>query len=183
MWKKRLCQTMAIFATVIALAGCGSEKAVEVYSFGEQALQAGSSTVTMPVPFPLLGKAGATPKQMKYEGADQNINVLILSQPITENGVTLTPQKLADNTAARLSNTPNVHDLKKECTEGTMEGKKAVYLDVQYVDRTQGKEMPLSLRSVYFLDNDQIWSVLYFYQTNDALGKDVADHIWSKIRQ
>ncbi len=187
MLRKRVCRWIGIAAAAVLLTGCSSEKAVEVYSFGEQQFSAGNSTVLMPVPFPLAAEAGEAANQMRYEGRDKNINILIMSQPIQQpdgaQTIVLTPQLLAENTVARLEKAASVHQLKHAMSEGIMEGRNAVYLDLQYTDTSGGKATELSLRSVYFQDNGQIWSVMYFFQSQDALGKDTADYIWSKIKQ
>ncbi len=49
-WKRAL-QTIVLGTSLLALAGCGSDNVMDIYSFGNQVIGSGQSEVTVALPY------------------------------------------------------------------------------------------------------------------------------------
>ena len=57
-WKRAL-QTIVLGTSLLALAGCGSDNVMDIYSFGNQVIRSGQSEVTVALPYE-MGKTSET---------------------------------------------------------------------------------------------------------------------------
>ena len=57
-WKRAL-QTIVLGTSLLALAGCGSDNVMDIYSFGNQVIRSGQSEVTVALPY-VMGKTSET---------------------------------------------------------------------------------------------------------------------------
>ena len=160
------------------LSGCGNTTMLEEYSFGYTQLKSENSEVFLMTPFQ-LGKANRQNGDgVMYVGNDTHINLMAISEPAKE----ITVQKLAETSRTMLEQTPDISNLQTKVNETTVNGKPAVETEYTYEEPLHGKNTKLDVRSLFFEDNGQIWHVMYMYRDGDAMGKEVTDYIFGKIK-
>ena len=152
-------------AAVVLLSGCGNMTMLEEYSFGYVQLKAGNSEVYVMTPFDLAHVSRQNGEGMMYINNDKHINVVAVSETAGET----TPAAMAEEYVAMLKQTPDVSDLQTN-------------VNASYTEPLNGQPAKLTVRSLFFEDNGQIWHVMYMYKDGDALAKEVVDHVFGQLK-
>ncbi|MCF0152819.1 MAG: hypothetical protein MSS75_09880 [Megasphaera sp.] len=168
----------AMTAAVVLLSGCGSQTMLEEYSFGYVQLKAGNSEVYVMTPFDLAHVNRQHGEGMMYINNDKHINVVAVSETAGET----TPAAMANEYVAMLKQTPDVSDLQTKVTDAEESGRQATVVDASYTEPLNGQPAKLTVRSLFFEDNGQIWHVMYMYKDGDALAKEVVDHVFGQLK-
>ena len=168
----------AMTAAVVLLSGCGSQTMLEEYSFGYVQLKAGNSEVYVMTPFDLAHVNRQHGEGMMYINNDKHINVVAVSETAGET----TPAAMANESVAMLKQTPDVSDLQTKVTDAEESGRQATVVDASYTEPLNGQPAKLTVRSLFFEDNGQIWHVMYMYKDGDALAKEVVDHVFGQLK-
>ena len=174
----KLFAAAAMTAAVVLLAGCGNTTMLEEYSFGYVQLKAGDSEVYVMTPFDLAHVSRQNGEGMMYINNDKHINVVAVSETAGET----TPAAMANEYVAMLKQTPDVSDLQTKVTDAEESGRQAVVAEASYTEPLNGKPAKLTVRSLFFEDNGQIWHVMYMYKDGDALAKEVVDHVFGQLK-
>lgn len=165
-------------AAVVLLSGCGNMTMLEEYSFGYVQLKAGNSEVYVMTPFDLAHVSRKNGEGMMYINNDKHINVVAVSETAGET----TPVAMAEEYVAMLKQTPDVSDLQTKVTDAEESGRKTTVVDASYTEPLNGQPAKLTVRSLFFEDNGQIWHVMYMYKDGDALAKEVVDHVFGQLK-
>ncbi len=165
-------------AAVVLLSGCGNMTMLEEYSFGYVQLKAGNSEVYVMTPFDLAHVSRQNGEGMMYINNDKHINVVAVSETAGET----TPVAMAEEYVAMLKQTPDVSDLQTKVTDAEESGRKTTVVDASYTEPLNGQPAKLTVRSLFFEDNGQIWHVMYMYKDGDALAKEVVDHVFGQLK-
>lgn len=165
-------------AAVVLLSGCGNMTMLEEYSFGYVQLKAGNSEVYVMTPFDLAHVSRQNGEGMMYINNDKHINVVAVSETAGET----TPVAMAEEYVAMLKQTPDVSDLQTKVTDAEKSGRKTTVVDASYTEPLNGQPAKLTVRSLFFEDNGQIWHVMYMYKDGDALAKEVVDHVFGQLK-
>lgn len=174
----KLLAVAAMTAAVVLLSGCGNTTMLEEYSFGYVQLKAGNSEVYVMTPFDLAHVSRQNGEGMMYINNDKHINVVAVSETAGET----TPVAMANEYVAMLKQTPDVSDLQTKVTDAEESGRKATVVDASYTEPLNGQPAKLTVRSLFFEDNGQIWHVMYMYKDGDALAKEVVDHVFGQLK-
>ena len=165
-------------AAVVLLSGCGNMTMLEEYSFGYVQLKAGNSEVYVMTPFDLAHVSRQNGEGMMYINNDKHINVVAVSETAGET----TPVAMAEEYVAMLKQTPDVSDLQTKVTDAEESGRKTTVVNASYTEPLNGQPAKLTVRSLFFEDNGQIWHVMYIYRDGDALAKEVVDHVFGQLK-
>lgn len=165
-------------AAVVLLSGCGNMTMLEEYSFGYVQLKAGNSEVYVMTPFDLAHVSRQNGEGMMYINNDKHINVVAVSETAGET----TPVAMAEEYVAMLKQTPDVSDLQTKVTDAEESGRQTTVVDASYTEPLNGQPAKLTVRSLFFEDNGQIWHVMYMYKDGDALAKEVVDHVFGQLK-
>lgn len=174
----KLLAVAAMTAAVVLLSGCGNMTMLEEYSFGYVQLKAGNSEVYVMTPFDLAHVSRQNGEGMMYINNDKHINVVAVSETAGET----TPVAMAEEYVAMLKQTPDVSDLQTKVTDAEESGRKTTVVDASYTEPLNGQPAKLTVRSLFFEDNGQIWHVMYMYKDGDALAKEVVDHVFGQLK-
>ena len=174
----KLLAVAAMTADVVLLSGCGNMTMLEEYSFGYVQLKAGNSEVYVMTPFDLAHVSRQNGEGMMYINNDKHINVVAVSETAGET----TPVAMAEEYVAMLKQTPDVSDLQTKVTDAEESGRKTTVVDASYTEPLNGQPAKLTVRSLFFEDNGQIWHVMYMYKDGDALAKEVVDHVFGQLK-
>lgn len=174
----KLLAVAAMTAAVVLLSGCGNMTMLEEYSFGYVQLKAGNSEVYVMTPFDLAHVSRKNGEGMMYINNDKHINVVAVSETAGET----TPVAMAEEYVAMLKQTPDVSDLQTKVTDAEESGRKTTVVDASYTEPLNGQPAKLTVRSLFFEDNGQIWHVMYMYKDGDALAKEVVDHVFGQLK-
>lgn len=174
----KLLAVAAMTAAVVLLSGCGNMTMLEEYSFGYVQLKAGNSEVYVMTPFDLAHVSRQNGEGMMYINNDKHINVVAVSETAGET----TPVAMAEEYVAMLKQTPDVSDLQTKVTNAEESGRKTTVVDASYTEPLNGQPAKLTVRSLFFEDNGQIWHVMYMYKDGDALAKEVVDHVFGQLK-
>jgi hypothetical protein len=156
---------------------------LEEYSFGYTQLTSENSEVFLMTPFQLARANRQTGNGYMYIGNDVHINLMAVAEPVSQEGrENLTPKALAGMSQSMLEKTTDISNLQTKVYDTTVKGQAAVSVDNTYEEPLNGKKTSLVVRSIFFEDNDQVWHVMYMYKSGDALGKEVTDYIFGKIK-
>ena len=165
-------------AAVVLLSGCGNMTMLEEYSFGYVQLKAGNSEVYVMTPFDLAHVSRQNGEGVMYINNDKHINVVAVSETAGET----TPVAMAEEYVAMLKQTPDVSDLQTKVTDAEESGRKTTVVNASYTEPLNGQPAKLTVRSLFFEDNGQIWHVMYMYKDGDALAKEVVDHVFGQLK-
>ena len=165
-------------AAVVLLSGCGNMTMLEEYSFGYVQLKAGNSEVYVMTPFDLAHVSRQNGEGMMYINNDKHINVVAVSETAGET----TLAAMAKEYVAMLKQTPDVSDLQTKVTDAEESGRKTTVVNASYTEPLNGQPAKLTVRSLFFEDNGQIWHVMYMYKDGDALAKEVVDHVFGQLK-
>lgn len=174
----KLLAVAAMTAAVVLLSGCGNMTMLEEYSFGYVQLKAGNSEVYVMTPFDLAHVSRQNGEGMMYINNDKHINVVAVSETAGE----MTPAAMAKEYVAMLKQTPDVSDLQTKVTDAEESGRKTTVVNASYTEPLNGQPAKLTVRSLFFEDNGQIWHVMYMYKDGDALAKEVVDHVFGQLK-
>lgn len=174
----KLLAVAAMTAAVVLLSGCGNMTMLEEYSFGYVQLKAGNSEVYVMTPFDLAHVSRQNGEGMMYINNDKHINVVAVSETAGET----TPVAMAEEYVAMLKQTPDVSDLQTKVTDAEESGRKTTVVNASYTEPLNGQPAKLTVRSLFFEDNGQIWHVMYMYKDGDALAKEVVDHVFGQLK-
>lgn len=174
----KLLAVAAMTAAVVLLSGCGNMTMLEEYSFGYVQLKAGNSEVYVMTPFDLAHVSRQNGEGMMYINNDKHINVVAVSETAGET----TPVAMAEEYVAMLKQTPDVSDLQTKVTDAEESGRQTTVVDASYTEPLNGQPAKLTVRSLFFEDNGQIWHVMYMYKDGDALAKEVVDHVFGQLK-
>ena len=174
----KLLAVAAMTAAVVLLSGCGNMTMLEEYSFGYVQLKAGNSEVYVMTPFDLAHVSRQNGEGMMYINNDKHINVVAVSETAGET----TPVAMAEEYVAMLKQTPDVSDLQTKVTDAEESGRKTTVVNASYTEPLNGQPAKLTVRSLFFEDNGQIWHVMYMYKDGDELAKEVVDHVFGQLK-
>ena len=174
----KLLAVAAMTAAVVLLSGCGNMTMLEEYSFGYVQLKAGNSEVYVMTPFDLAHVSRQNGEGMMYINNDKHINVVAVSETAGET----TPAAMAKEYVAMLKQTPDFSDLQTKVTDAEESGRKTTVVNASYTEPLNGQPAKLTVRSLFFEDNGQIWHVMYMYKDGDALAKEVVDHVFGQLK-
>lgn len=179
----RFLAVLILFPAVILLSGCGNTTMLEDYSFGYTQMISDESEVFLYTPFQLARANRQTGNGYMYVGNDAHINLIAVSEPVNQEGrESLTPKKMEALSQSMLEKTTDISNLQTKISETTVKGEPAVIADNTYDEPLNGKKTALVVRSLFFEDKGQVWHVMYMYKSGDAMGKDVTDYIFGKIK-
>lgn len=178
MKKWKVMSAIAMTTAALLLGGCGETTMMEEYSFGYVQLKKGDSEVYLQTPFD-LGKMDTKDGSGKaYMNRDKHITIVAEAEPTSKG----TLQQAAQASAQKLTQTNTISDLQTKVTEMTLSERAAICIDSSYSVKQDGQKIPVVVRSLFFEDNGQIWHVMYLYRKDDAMGKEVTDHIFGRIQ-
>ena len=136
------------------------------------------SEVYVMTPFDLAHVSRQNGEGMMYINNDKHINVVAVSETAGET----TPAAMAKEYVAMLKQTPDVSDLQTKVTDAEESGRKTTVVNASYTEPLNGQPAKLTVRSLFFEDNGQIWHVMYMYKDGDALAKEVVDHVFGQLK-
>ena len=180
--KKRYVFLWTLVLLVFLITGCGSKSMQEQYSFGKQQLNAGTSSITMELPF-TLQKQSENSEMIVYGGNDKHVNIIVTAQKVKadEKSETLAVQ-LGEHSSRLLVQSPTVKNLKTKKGTVQIAQKTAITVDSEYEETQNGKTTDLAVRQILFGDKDQVWNIMYICRGKDSLGQEVVNYIWGKIQ-
>lgn len=172
-----------LFPIMVLLSGCGNTSMLEEYSFGYTQLTSEQSEVFLLTPFQLAHANRQSGNGYMYVGSDAHINLMAVAESTNQEGMDkLTPKTLEELSQEMLKKTTDISNLQTKVSDTTIKGSPAVIVENTYDEPLNGKKTSLVVRSLFFEDNDQVWHVMYMYKSGDAMGKEVTDHIFGKIK-
>lgn len=174
--KKFLVSALAA-ASFFLLTGCGNETIMEEYSFGYTQLKSGNSEVYLMTPVQ-LGEMHQKDGTNFYGANDAHWIITAESRPASSTSV----RAWAEEPTYMLAQTATLSDLQKTVTQTTVLDKPATEVEATFNLNVQGRTVKMAGRSLFFEDKDQVWDITYLYSDNDAVGKEVIDHVFGQIK-
>ena len=179
---KKWLAVMMMAILMLVVAGCGSDNALDDYSFGHKVIRQGASEVTFALPFdigvqPNMTKNALGYPVVTYMGGDNNFLVVIEAVSPRQG------QQLP--TAAAYTN-----ELKALYEKGLGSSAdwtvKNVALDGVPAETVNGtltmQNKKFSFFQYTFVSNGVLWNITYQYPANSTLGAQIADFVIGKIQ-
>lgn len=175
-WKRAL-QTIVLGTSLLALAGCGSDNVMDIYSFGNQVIRSGQSEVTVALPYEM----GKTSETMSVDGypmdaygtLSQHILISVEARQPAPNKALPTVAQFVDQKKseyAKLGATVNVESI-------DLNGVQAQLITGDfYINKIK-----TSFSQYVFMDKGVLWNITYRYPTDDQIGADISKQIKDKI--
>lgn len=186
---KRFLSILFLSLCVLFVGGCGSSeqsKMMDDYSFGHQSFGAGTSRVTLEMPFQIpqtiglpwmeqIGKPTAI-QNVAFQGADQRVSVIVMGDVLkADQSVNLEAQ--AQEAVAQLKQSSAIKDVKTDSEPVTISDHEAYRVASTY---TQGVYR-LGTVQYIFVDKGILWKIIYLYKTDDAEAVTLVKYIDKKI--
>ncbi len=190
---KRILSILFLSLSVLLVGGCGSSeqsKILDDYSFGRQSFGAGSSRITLEMPFAIgqtnglpwmeqIGKSTAL-QNVTFQGADQRVSVIVMGEVPQTDAATVSVETLAENSILKLKQSSAVRNLKTDIKPVTISEHEAYRVEATY---EQGA-LQLGMVQYFFMDKGILWNVIYLYRANDPeavalvqyIDKDITIH-------
>lgn len=175
-WKRAL-QTIVLGTSLLALAGCGSDNVMDIYSFGNQVIRSGQSEVTVTLPYE-MGKTSETTSvdgypMDAYGSLSQHMLISVEARQPASNKALPTVAQFVDQKKseyAKLGATVNVESI-------DLNGVQAQLITGDfYVNKIK-----TSFSQYVFMDKGVLWNITYRYPTDDQIGADISKQIKDKI--
>ena len=175
-WKRAL-QTIVLGTSLLALAGCGSDNVMDIYSFGNQVIRSGQSEVTVALPYE-MGKTSETTSvdgypMDAYGSLSQHILISVEARQPAPNKALPTVAQFVDQKKseyAKLGATVNVESI-------DLNGVQAQLITGDfYVNKIK-----TSFSHYVFMAKGVLWNITYRYPTDDQIGADISKQIKDKI--
>lgn len=175
-WKRPVI-TALLGASLLVMAGCGSENVMDTYSFGNQVIRSGQSEVTVALPYEM----GKTSESMSPDGYPMDL------YGSNTQHIMITVEALHPSTTKAL---PTVTDYvkQKEAEYNSL----AATVTSESIDLNGVPAMvihgtfPIQNRQIsfsqYVFENQGVlWNIAYRYPTDDQVGADISKEIQNKI--
>ena len=167
-WKRAL-QTIVLGTSLLALAGCGSDNVMDIYSFGNQVIRSGQSEVTVALP---TTSVDGYPMDA-YGTLSQHMLISAEARRPAPNKALPTVAQFVDQKKseyAKLGATVNVESI-------DLNGVQAQLITGDfYVNKIK-----TSFSQYVFMDKGVLWNITYRYPTDDQIGADISKQIKDKI--
>ena len=174
---KRTVQTIVLGTSLLALAGCGSNNVMDIYSFGNQVIRSGQSEVTVALPYE-MGKTSETTSvdgypMDAYGSLSQHMLISVEARQAAPNKTLPTVADFVNQKKseyAKLGATVNVENI-------DLNGVQAQLITGDfYVNKIK-----TSFSQYVFMDKGVLWNITYRYPTDDQIGADISKQIKDKI--
>ena len=179
---KKWLAVMMMVMMMLVVAGCGSDNALDTYSFGHKVIRQGASEVTFALPFdigvqPNMTKNALGYPVVTYMGGDNNFLVVIEAISPKQgqqlptaaaytNELKALYEKGLGSSADWTTKTVTLDGVPAETVNGTLTMQNKKFSFFQYT----------------FVSNGVLWNITYQYPANSTLGAQVADFVVGKIQ-
>lgn len=167
---------------LVFISGCGSDKAIDNYSFGHKVIKAGNSEVTFALPFDIGVQPNTTENALGYPvttylGADKNFLVSIEAISPKAGQPLPTAEAYAQETKAFFEKSFG-SKLTWQASATTIDGVNGVKADAELV----AEQAKIHFFQYTFVDKGVLWNITYQYPINSTMGAQISDLVVGKIQ-
>lgn len=174
---KRSLITVLLGASLLMMAGCGTQNVMDTYSFGNQVIHSGKSEITIALPYEM----GKSPQSESNDGYPMDLygansaHIMIQVQalqalpnkplPTVDDYVKGRESEFASLAATITTEQIDLNGVPATKITGTFPGQNRQNSISQYV----------------FINEGVLWNITYVYPTDDQVGADISKEIQNKI--
>ncbi|WP_281521365.1 hypothetical protein, partial [Veillonella seminalis] len=177
-WFTVFCMALLVFV----ISGCGSDNALDSYSFGHKVIKSGNSEITVALPYDIGVQPNTTKNALGYPvttylGADKNFLVSI--EAISPKAGQSLPTAVAYGAETRSFYEKNFGDKLTWSDEmKTVDGVTAFTSSATLI----ANQIQIRFFQYTFADKGVLWNITYQYPVDSTMGAQISDLVVGKIQ-
>lgn len=177
-WLTILCMGILL----VFVSGCGSDNAIDNYSFGHKVIKSGNSEVTFALPFDIGVQANTKENALGYPvttylGADKNFLVSIEAIQPKAGQPLPTAEAYAKETQSFYEKNFGTK-LTWQASATTIDGVPGVKADASLM----AEQAKIHFFQYTFVDKGVLWNITYQYPIDSTMGSQISDMVVGKIQ-